>query len=203
MATLRSRIRNRALSFLARRDPSMEDICTRREVLCLAEDQETPPGICDPRDFKRVTACEATTTMEEEGAGTGGGMRHHGAMTLYASAPCAMDRSPGRPSRVASASIRTNCSACSTASKQRQIIQYRYLYRMFHVEHSRGKQDRAAANLRHSGLNRSPKALLRGPPSENPRVTVPNRNAECQRLLPGARRLASKLTIFHSPERWL
>jgi hypothetical protein len=119
MTMPRSRIRNRALSFLARRGLSMEDICTRREVLCPAEDQKTPPGICDPRDFKRVTASEATTTMEEERAGTGGGMRHHGATTLYASAPCAMDRSPGRTSRVASASIRTSRSACSTASKQR------------------------------------------------------------------------------------
>jgi hypothetical protein len=83
MATLRSRIRNRALSFLARRGPSVDDICIRCEVLCPAEDQESPPGICDPRDFERATACEATTTMEEERARMGGGVRHHGATILY------------------------------------------------------------------------------------------------------------------------
>ena len=83
MTSLPSRIRNRALSVLARRGPSIEAICVRREVLCPAEDQETPPGISDPRDFERVTACEATTTMVEERARMGGGLRHHGATILY------------------------------------------------------------------------------------------------------------------------
>jgi hypothetical protein len=83
MTNLRSRMRNRARSFLARRGPSIEDICVRREVLCPAEDQETPPGIYDPRDFERVTACEATTTMDEERARMRGGVRHHGATILY------------------------------------------------------------------------------------------------------------------------
>jgi hypothetical protein len=83
MTSLRSRIRNRALSLLARRGPSIEDICIRREVLCPAEDQETLPGISDPRDFERVTACETTTTMEEERARMGGGVRRHGATILY------------------------------------------------------------------------------------------------------------------------
>lgn len=83
MTSLRSRIRNRALSLLARRGPSIEDICIRQEVLCPAEDQETLPGISDPRDFERVTACEATTTMDEERARMGGGVRHHGVTMLY------------------------------------------------------------------------------------------------------------------------
>ena len=83
MTSLHSRIRNRALSFLASRGPAIEDICIRRKVLCPAEDQETPPGIADPRDLDRVTACEKATTMEEELARMRGGMRHHGATILY------------------------------------------------------------------------------------------------------------------------
>ncbi len=83
MTSLRSRLRNRALSVLARRGAAVEDICVRREVLCPAEDQETPPGISDPRDFERVTACESTTTMDEERARMSGGVRHHGATVLY------------------------------------------------------------------------------------------------------------------------
>jgi Glycosyltransferase 61 len=83
MTTLYSKIRNRALSYLARRGPQIEEVCVRREVLCPAEDQETPPGIADPRDLDRVTACEKATTMEEELARMRGGVRHHGPTLLY------------------------------------------------------------------------------------------------------------------------
>jgi hypothetical protein len=78
-----SKVRNRALCWLERRGPKIEDVCVRREVLCPAEDSETPPGICDPRDFERVTACEKATTMEQELARMRGGTRHHGATVLY------------------------------------------------------------------------------------------------------------------------
>jgi hypothetical protein len=83
MPVLHSRIRNRALSYLAQRAPAIGEICIRREVLCPAEDQETLSGICDPRDFQRVTACEKTTTIEEERERMRGGIRHHGATVLY------------------------------------------------------------------------------------------------------------------------
>jgi hypothetical protein len=83
MTGLHSRIRNRILSYLAQRGPSIEEICLRREVLCPAEDQQTPPGIADPRDLDRVTACEKATTMEEEVARMRGGIRRHGATILY------------------------------------------------------------------------------------------------------------------------
>ncbi|HEY3990549.1 MAG TPA: glycosyltransferase family 61 protein [Acidobacteriaceae bacterium] len=83
MTDLYSRIRNRALCWLERRGPRIEEICVRREVLCPAEDQETPPGISDPRDIERVTAYEKTTTMEEELARMRGGTRHHGPTILY------------------------------------------------------------------------------------------------------------------------
>jgi capsular polysaccharide biosynthesis protein len=83
MTTLFSKVRNRALCWLERRGPRIEDVCFRREILCPAEDAETPPGICDPRDFERVTACEKATTMDEELARMRGGTRHHGATVLY------------------------------------------------------------------------------------------------------------------------
>jgi hypothetical protein len=83
MTTLYSKVRNRALCWLERRGPKIEDVCVRREILCPAEDAETPPGICDPRDFERVTACEKATTMEQELARMRGGTRHHGATILY------------------------------------------------------------------------------------------------------------------------
>jgi hypothetical protein len=83
MTNLFSKARNRALSALARRGPKIEDICIRREVLCPAEDHEALPGICEPRDFERVTACEKATTMEQERARMRGGKRHHGATVLY------------------------------------------------------------------------------------------------------------------------
>jgi hypothetical protein len=83
MTTLFSKVRNRALSFLSRRGPKIEDVCIRREVLCSAEDTEAPPGICEARDFERVTACEKATTMEQEIARMRGGTRHHGATVLY------------------------------------------------------------------------------------------------------------------------
>jgi Glycosyltransferase 61 len=83
MTTLYSKVRNRALCFFERRGPRIEDVCVRREVLCPEENQETPPGICDPRDFGRVTGCEKTTTMEQELARMRGGTRHHGATVLY------------------------------------------------------------------------------------------------------------------------
>jgi hypothetical protein len=83
MTTLFSKVRNRALCWLERRGPRIEDVCLRREILCPAEDAETPPGICDPRDFERVTACEKATTMDEERARMRGGTRHHGATVLY------------------------------------------------------------------------------------------------------------------------
>jgi capsular polysaccharide biosynthesis protein len=83
MTTLFSMVRNRALCWLERRGPKVEDACVRREVLCPAEDTETLPGICNPRDFERVTACEKATTMEQELARMRGGMRHHGATVLY------------------------------------------------------------------------------------------------------------------------
>lgn len=50
LATLQSRIRNRALSF-AHRGPSIDDICIRREVLCPPEDQE-----CRPESAVRATS---------------------------------------------------------------------------------------------------------------------------------------------------
>jgi hypothetical protein len=83
MTTLFSKVRNRTLGFLARRGPTIDDVCVRREILCPAEDSKTPPGICDPRDFERVTACEKATTMEQELARMHGGTRHHGATILY------------------------------------------------------------------------------------------------------------------------
>lgn len=83
MSHLYSKIRNRALCFLERRGPKIEDVCVSREILCPAEDTETSPGICDPGDFERVTACEKATTMEQELARMRGGTRHHGATVLY------------------------------------------------------------------------------------------------------------------------
>jgi capsular polysaccharide biosynthesis protein len=83
MTTLFSKVRNRTLGFLARRGPTIDDVCVRREVVCPAEDTEAPPGICDPRDLERVTACEKATTMEQELARMRGGTRRHGATVLY------------------------------------------------------------------------------------------------------------------------
>jgi Glycosyltransferase 61 len=83
MTTFFPKVRNRALGFLSRRGPKIDDVCVRREVLCPVEDTEAPPGICEPRDFARVTACEKTTTMEQELARMRGGMRHHGPTLLY------------------------------------------------------------------------------------------------------------------------
>jgi hypothetical protein len=83
MKTLFSKVRNRTLSFLAQRGPTIEEVCVRRETLCPAEDNEAPPGISDPHDIERVTACEKATTMEQELARMRGGMRHHGPTVLY------------------------------------------------------------------------------------------------------------------------
>ncbi len=83
MSSRLSNIRNRAMGVLQRFGPSIEEVCTAREVLCPAEDPETLPGICEPRDFERATACEKTTTMEAEHARMRGGHRHHGATVLY------------------------------------------------------------------------------------------------------------------------
>jgi hypothetical protein len=84
MASLISKVRHRALNFLSHRGPKIADICVERAVLCPQEDQETPPGIYDPRDFERITTFERTTSsMERELARMRGGVRHHGATILY------------------------------------------------------------------------------------------------------------------------
>lgn len=83
MTSLFAKARNRALGILERRGPSIEAVCAAKEVLCPAEDPETLPGICEERDFERVTACEKTTTLEEERARMRGGKRRHGATVLY------------------------------------------------------------------------------------------------------------------------
>lgn len=76
-------LRNRAIGVLQRFGPALEAVATSREVLCPEENPDTPPGICEPLDFDRVTACEKTTTLDEERARMRGGRRHHGATVLY------------------------------------------------------------------------------------------------------------------------
>ncbi len=74
---------------------------------------------------------------------------------------------------------------------------------MFHVEHSVENQGRAAPNFVAAG--EAALGMLSG--GLRPPETLVSQfqigKRKYQRLLPGAMRLASKLTIFHSPERWL